>query len=154
MQTQRCSECNNCLKLERFKPVCSDVTIVWNGLFTALPCERLGDDLVAGGADNPNVFPHYNGEVQSWALTLTGADEEEGFPRLRAVILAMKKYRPECLQSELHALLRSVMNYRMFGDRMFGSNAGKLLIAIERILSGNDESDRNILDDMAFIKRD
>jgi hypothetical protein len=75
---------------------------------------------------NGNPFPAYNGEALSWSIGLYNTSEEEqaGFPRVRAVVAAMRMYRPEQLHKERRDLLLSTC------DRMFGHNAKRLLAVI------------------------
>lgn len=53
------------------------------------------------------------------------ADEREGFPRLRAVIQAMRIERPEQLKRERHDCVIGM------ADRVFGHNSRKLLGIID-----------------------
>jgi hypothetical protein len=74
-------------------------------------------------------FPTYNGDTLSWCISSTLSDEQEGFPRLRAVVRAMRDYRPEQLQRERHEELKATFN------QMFGHNARKVLRVIDEVLS-------------------
>ena len=76
------------------------------------------------------IFPEYNGETLSWVLNSTGRDMQEGYPRLRAVIRAMKEYRPEQLRREQYEMLRD-----SFGSG-FGNNARRVLAVIDEELAG------------------
>ena len=73
------------------------------------------------------TYPEYNGEKLSWSLGLyfTHAEEEAGFPRMRAVIRAMLHERPVQLERERQDALIASSN------RMFGHNAAKQLRVIE-----------------------
>lgn len=73
-------------------------------------------------------FPVYNGELLSWVISLTLADELEGFPRAKAVIRAMQQYRPEQLERERVEMLKGSF------DPIFGHNARKALRLIESTL--------------------
>jgi hypothetical protein len=73
-------------------------------------------------------FPHHEGEPLSWSVGSyhTHDEEKADFPKMRAVIRAMHKHRPEQLRQEHTELLRSAMS-----DKMFGHNAKKQLGVIE-----------------------
>jgi len=70
-------------------------------------------------------FPVYNGQLLSWAISLTLADEQEGYPRARTVIRAMHQYRPEQVERERVEMLKGSF------DRVLGHNAKKALDLIE-----------------------
>jgi hypothetical protein len=77
------------------------------------------------------VFPEYEGITLSWSIDLYNTHEEErvGYPKMRAVIRAMKKVRPGQLESEYTGAIRASF------DKMFGHNARKVLAVIEEELS-------------------
>ena len=77
------------------------------------------------------VFPVYNGEALAWSLGLyhTTAESEIGYPRMRAVIRAMIKYRPEQLERERIDMLKGSF------DRIFVHNAKVALAVIEEELN-------------------
>jgi hypothetical protein len=77
--------------------------------------------------DDGRVFPSFDGKPLSWDIgsVCTQKDESEGFPRTRAVIQAMREYRPEQLERERRLYLKHSF------DRIFGHNARKLLALIE-----------------------
>lgn len=79
-----------------------------------------------GKTEDGREFPQYNGELLSWTLSLTLADEEEGCPRLRTVVRAMREHRPEQLERERYEMLKGSF------VRMFGRNAKKVLDVIEQ----------------------
>lgn len=72
-------------------------------------------------------FPVYNGELLSWSIGLynTWNDQNAGYPRTKAVIRAMREYRPEQLERERRELVRGSF------DRVFGRSAKRLLDVIE-----------------------
>jgi hypothetical protein len=84
-------------------------------------------DLVRGGPDNPNLFPSHNGEPLSWSIGVHHSINEEnaGYPKMRAVIRAMAKHRPEQLANEHRELVKSSMG------KMFGHQAKKQLNVVE-----------------------
>ena len=57
------------------------------------------------------IFPTYMGEILSWSLTYMPRDEAENFPRLRAVIRAMRTHRPEQLRVEYADCLRGMRGF-------------------------------------------
>jgi hypothetical protein len=75
--------------------------------------------------EDGRLFPSYDGKPLSWVISSTWEDQNEGFPRLRAVIEAFREHRPEQLEKERIALVRASF------DRMFGHNAKKILAVIE-----------------------
>jgi hypothetical protein len=77
--------------------------------------------------EDGRVFPAHNDEVLSWDIgsSFTPRDEREGYPRTRAIILAMREHRTAQLENEQRQLLKASF------DRMFGHNARKLLALIE-----------------------
>lgn len=77
--------------------------------------------------DDGRVFPSFDGKPLSWEIgaACTPRDENEGFPRTRAVIQAMREFRPEQLERERRSYLKHSF------DPMFGHNARKLLALIE-----------------------
>jgi hypothetical protein len=74
-------------------------------------------------------FPMYNGQLLSWDISLTLADELEGFPRARTVIAAMRIRRPEQLERERREMVKASF------DKLFGHKAKKCLDLIEQELS-------------------
>jgi hypothetical protein len=79
-----------------------------------------------GKTDDGREFPQYNGQLLPWAISITLQDEEEGYPRLRTVIRAMREHRPAQLERERIEMLKGSF------DRVFGSNAKKVLNVIEQ----------------------
>jgi hypothetical protein len=77
--------------------------------------------------EDGRMFPVFNNEILSWdtGSAFTPRDEQEGYPRTRAIIAAMRQHRPEQLERERRELLKASF------DRMFGHNARKLLTLIE-----------------------
>ncbi len=73
------------------------------------------------------TFPAYGDETLSWSIGLyhTFAEEQAGFPRMRAVIRAMLAHRPEQVERERREMLKASF------DRIFGHNARKCLNVIE-----------------------
>ena len=73
-------------------------------------------------------FPVYENELLSWSpgLYYTWNEQQAGFPRMRAVIRAMRQYRPLDLERERRELLKASF------DRMFGHNARKALEVLEQ----------------------
>lgn len=71
-------------------------------------------------------FPQYPiGTALSWEPEITLLDEQEGYPRLRAVLNALSDYRPERLQAIRCDCLKG------YGDPVFGHASLKLLKLIE-----------------------
>src|SRR6266481_978742 len=91
-----------------------------------------------GKSEHGHEFPIYDGQLLSWSLSMTLADEQEGFPRLRTVIRAMMERRPEQLRKERYEMLRGS------SDRMFGHNASKCLhiMDAEMTQSARDQQDQ------------
>jgi hypothetical protein len=77
--------------------------------------------------EDGRVFPAFEGKPLSWNIisSFTPRDEQEGYPRTRAIISAMRKHRPDQLEHERRKLLKASF------DRMFGHNARKLLALIK-----------------------
>ena len=73
-------------------------------------------------------FPTYDGELLSWDISSAGTirDEQEGWPRTRAIVRAFIAYRPEQLERERRNLVKASF------DRIFGKNAEKLLDVVEQ----------------------
>jgi hypothetical protein len=86
----------------------------------------MSDDLIY---INGNPFPHFNGEALSWSIGLydTGSESQKDWPKMRAVISAMRKYRPDQLEKERQSLVRAAF------DRVFGNAAKTQLSIIEEI---------------------
>lgn len=82
-----------------------------------------------GKSEYGHEFPLYQGELLSWSLSMTLADERNGFPKLRTVIRAMMDRRPEQLAKERYEMLRGSF------DRVFGHNAQKCLEVIDSELN-------------------
>ncbi len=80
------------------------------------------------------VFPTYNGETLSWSLDLyhTYGEEKAGYPRLGAVVRAMREHRPEQLAREVADLKRACF------DRVFGRSAQRLLDAVNAEITAAD----------------
>ena len=80
--------------------------------------------------EDGRTFPAYNGETLSWSpgLYTSLIEQRAGYPRMRAVLRAMKEYRPEQLERERRALLKASF------DRMFGNAAKASLRVIEEII--------------------
>lgn len=78
--------------------------------------------------ENGRNFPVYEGLALSWDIASYNSLEEErlGYPRMRAVIRAMREHRPEQLERERREMLKASLS-----DRMFGHNAKKVLAVIE-----------------------
>jgi hypothetical protein len=76
---------------------------------------------------NGNPFPEYQGEALSWSIEVydTINEQKAGYPRMRAVIRALKEHRPAYLEIEKRLLLRGSF------DRMFGNVAKRQLSIIE-----------------------
>jgi hypothetical protein len=72
-------------------------------------------------------FPVYDGELLCWSTGVydTWNERHAGYPRMRAVIRAMKRYRPVELERERREMLRASF------DAMFGRNAKRVLAVIE-----------------------
>ena len=85
------------------------------------------------------TFPTYEGETLSWSIGLyhTLNEERAGYPRMRAVIQAMRVHRPEALRRERYDMLKGSF------DRIFGYNARKVLDVID---SEAPEAQRTIFD--------
>jgi hypothetical protein len=79
--------------------------------------------------DDGRVFPQLNGETLAWSPGLyhTFAEEQIGFTRARAVLVAMRDHRPEQFERERIEMLKGSF------DRMFGHNARKMLALIEEV---------------------
>ena len=76
--------------------------------------------------DDGRIFPVYQNEVLPWNVgSQTARDENEGYPRTRAIIAAMHKHRPQQLETERQSYLKHSF------DPMFGHNARKILKLIE-----------------------
>lgn len=80
---------------------------------------------MTGFTDDGREFPVHNGELLSWSLSWSALDKQEGFPRLKAVISAMRLHRPDQLEAERRQALRDSFN------RMFGHNARVVLDLID-----------------------
>jgi hypothetical protein len=78
-----------------------------------------------GKSEHGYEFPMYDGKLLSWAVSLTLADEQEGFPRARTIIQAMRERRPEQLARERYEMLKGSF------DSIFGHNAKKCLDLID-----------------------
>lgn len=78
--------------------------------------------------DDGRVFPVYDGEALSWSTGLyhTIAEAREGYPRMRAVIRAMKTERPEQLAKERAELVKGC------SDRSFGHTSKIALALLDR----------------------
>jgi hypothetical protein len=76
---------------------------------------------------NNNSFPEHNGEALCWSIGAydTINEQNAGYPKMRAVIAAMRDHRPELLQKERRLLVRASF------DRMFGRVAAKQLRIID-----------------------
>lgn len=76
---------------------------------------------------NGNLFPEFQGEALSWSIGLydTWNEQKAGYPRMRAVIAAMREYRPEQLEKERRELVKASFN------RMFGKVARAQLAIVE-----------------------
>ena len=72
------------------------------------------------------IFPTFQGETLAWDIGLytTLNEERAGYPRARAVIAAMRIYRPSQLEQERKKSLKASF------DRVFGHNAAKLLVLL------------------------
>lgn len=79
--------------------------------------------------DDGRVFPVYEGHAISWAFDNCLAEQHKGYPKMRAVIRAMKAHRPEQLQHERRQLVRDSL------DRLFGQVAQRMLVVLEEELS-------------------
>lgn len=84
--------------------------------------------------DDGRQFPQYNGEALTWdpGCYHTIAEEQAGFPRMRAVIQAMRVHRPEQLEHQRMEMLKGSFN------KMFGHNARKALAIIEEETEGKN----------------
>lgn len=80
--------------------------------------------------DDGRVFPVYDGRALAWSLSLynSAAEQQNGYPKMRAVIRAMKEHRPEQLQHERRELLKDSF------DRMFGHVARRMLAVLDEEL--------------------
>lgn len=68
------------------------------------------------------VFPCYNGEALSWnpGGQFTIADGEQGYPRTRAVLRALREHRPEQFAREKADALRGCFGlFRGNGERFY-----------------------------------
>lgn len=63
-------------------------------------------ELIAGHGGN--LYPCHDGQPLAWSpgLYQTFAEQELGFPRMRAVLRAMRDHRPEQLRRERFEMLR------------------------------------------------
>lgn len=77
--------------------------------------------------EDGRVFPVFDGQPLAWDTGLyhTFAEQQAGFPRMKAVIAAMREHRPEQLEQERRGLMKAQF------DRMFGHNARVALDVIE-----------------------
>lgn len=77
--------------------------------------------------DDGRVFPEYDGKPLAWDVGayFTASEQNAGYPRMRAVILAMQAHRPEQLERERRDMLKGSF------DRLFGHNARRCLAVIE-----------------------
>lgn len=87
--------------------------------------------IILGKTEDGREFPLYDGELLSWSIELTWADESKGFPRLRYMINAFKKYRPD----QIKKIYRE--EQRASRDFIFGHNAKKVLKVMEEEGVGN-----------------
>jgi hypothetical protein len=73
------------------------------------------------------VFPTYGEETLAWniGLYMTLTEERLGFPRAKAVITAMRVYRPDQLSRERSSALRGSF------DKIFGRASAQLLKLID-----------------------
>lgn len=85
--------------------------------------------------DDGRVFPVYEGQAIAWAFDNCAAEQQKGYPKMRAVIRAMKEHRPEQLQHERRELLKASF------DRLFGHVAKQMLAVIDEELSEAPQED-------------
>jgi hypothetical protein len=90
-----------------------------------------------GKSEHGHEFPIYKGQLLSWSLSMTLADEREGFPKMRTVIRAMIERRPDQLRQERYEMLKGSF------DKMFGHNARKCLEVIDSELSAVSETSQS-----------
>ena len=90
--------------------------------------------------EDGRVFPSFNGEALSWSpgLYQTWTEEQADFPRMRAVLCAMKEHRPDQLELERRTMLRASF------DRMFGHQAAKALAVIDQVITLVDNTVRTV----------
>ena len=83
--------------------------------------------------EDGRVFPVYDGKPLAWSVELYFTDSEArlGYPRLRAVLRAMRQERPEQLAREVFALKRASL------DSMFGRVAQRCLDVVNSEITGD-----------------
>ena len=79
--------------------------------------------------DDGRTFPSLDGTPLPWVLQNTWEDQEAGFPKLRAVIRAMRDHRPNELLRERERLAKDSFN------KLFGHNAETVLRVVNEELT-------------------